>query len=83
MSLAIFSLWIGTALVGQLTPYLLKTLKPAGTFWLFAAMTAPALYLAIKIIPETKGKTLEDIERYWLNKKVLPITKSAIHEIEK
>ena len=69
MSLATFSLWIGTALVGQLTPILLERLKPAGTFWLFAAMTLPALYLAIKVIPETKGKSLEEIERYWLNKK--------------
>jgi SP family arabinose:H+ symporter-like MFS transporter len=69
MSLATFSLWIGTALVGQLTPVFLEKLKPAGTFWLFALMTAPALYLAIKIIPETKGKSLEEIERYWLNRK--------------
>lgn len=69
MSLATLSLWIGTALVGQLTPVFLEALKPAGTFWLFAAMTAPALWLAIKVIPETKGKSLEEIERYWLNKK--------------
>jgi MFS transporter, SP family, arabinose:H+ symporter len=79
MSLATFSLWIGTALVGQLTPVFLEKLKPAGTFWLFAIMTAPALYLAIKIIPETKGKSLEEIERYWLNRK----SKDHIHEIEK
>ena len=79
MSLATFSLWIGTALVGQLTPVFLEKLKPAGTFWLFALMTAPALYLAIKIIPETKGKSLEEIERYWLNRK----SKEHIHEIEK
>lgn len=69
MSLATLSLWIGTAFVGQLTPVFLEKLKPAGTFWLFAAMTAPALWLAIKVIPETKGKSLEEIERYWLNKK--------------
>jgi sugar porter (SP) family MFS transporter len=79
MSLATFSLWIGTALVGQLTPVFLEKLKPAGTFWLFALMTAPALYLAIKIIPETKGKSLEEIERYWLNKQ----SKEPIHEIKK
>ena len=79
MSLATFSLWIGTALVGQLTPILLETLKPAGTFWLFAALTAPALYLSIKIIPETKGKSLEEIESYWLNKR----SKDIIYEIEK
>ncbi|MEO8763287.1 MAG: sugar porter family MFS transporter [Ginsengibacter sp.] len=69
MSLATFSLWIGTALVGQLTPVFLEKLKPAGTFWLFALLSFPTLYLAVKIIPETKGKSLEEIERYWLNKK--------------
>ncbi len=69
MSLATFSLWIGTALVGQLTPVFLEKLKPAGTFWLFALLTSPAVYMAIKIIPETKGKSLEEIESYWLNRK--------------
>jgi MFS transporter, SP family, arabinose:H+ symporter len=78
MSVATFSLWIGTALVGQLTPVLLEKLGPAGTFWLFALLTAPALYLSIKIIPETKGKSLEEIETYWLNKKSTTIH----HEIE-
>ncbi len=68
MSLATFALWIGTALVGQLTPLLLEKLHPAGTFWLFALVTTPALYLSFKIIPETKGKSLEEIENYWVTK---------------
>ncbi len=79
MSLATFSLWIGTALVGQFTPLLLENLGSAGTFWLFALLTSPALYLAVKIIPETKGKSLEEIERYWLTKKSI----TGIHEIKK
>lgn len=69
MSVATFSLWIGTALVGQLTPILLDKWGPAGTFWLFAALTLPALFISIKVVPETKGKSLEEIESYWLNKK--------------
>lgn len=66
MSIATLSLWIGTALVGQITPWLLETIQPYGTFWLFALVTTPALYLAIKMMPETKGKSLEEIESYWL-----------------
>ncbi len=67
MSLATLTLWVGTALVGQLTPWLLENLHEAGTFWLFALVTAPALYLSLKVIPETKGKSLEEIEHYWLS----------------
>jgi sugar porter (SP) family MFS transporter len=78
MSLATFSLWIGTALVGQFTPMLLEGIGPPGTFWLFALLTSPAIYIAIKILPETKGRSLEEIERYWLNKKTNP----ALHEVE-
>jgi len=67
MSIATFSLWTGTALVGQLVPWLLETLRPHGTFWLFAVLCAPAIYLGWKVIPETKGKSLEEIERHWLS----------------
>ena len=41
MSIAGFSLWVGTYLVGQLTPWLRENLTPAGTFLLFAAMCLP------------------------------------------
>ncbi|WP_270413840.1 sugar porter family MFS transporter [Bacteroides ovatus] len=36
MSIAGFALWIGTYLIGQLTPWMLQNLTPAGTFFLFA-----------------------------------------------
>jgi MFS transporter, SP family, arabinose:H+ symporter len=65
MSLATFSLWVGCWLVAQGTPRLMEALQPAGTFWLFAALCFPAILLTWKIIPETKGKTLEEIEQYW------------------
>jgi sugar porter (SP) family MFS transporter len=66
MSIATLTLWVGTALVGQLVPWLLQTLGPHGTFWLFALLCAPAIYLAWKLLPETRGKTLEEIEAFWL-----------------
>ena len=69
MSIATMTVWIGTTFVGQMTPWFLTNLRPHGTFWLFAICMFPALYIVTKLLPETKGKTLEEIEYYWLNKK--------------
>lgn len=65
MALATLSLWIGNFLVGQLTPFLLEEVGSAGTFWLFALCCSPALWITWKLIPETKGYSLEAIEAYW------------------
>ena len=69
MSIAGLALWIGTYLIGQLTPWMLETLSPAGTFFLFAAMCVPYLLIMWKCVPETTGKTLEEIEAYWTSGK--------------
>ena len=66
MSIAGFALWIGTYLIGQLTPWMLQNLTPAGTFFLFAFMCVPYMLIMWKLVPETTGKSLEEIERYWL-----------------
>ncbi|MEX2511661.1 MAG: sugar porter family MFS transporter [Cyclobacteriaceae bacterium] len=68
MSIAGFSLWIGTYLIGQLTPWFLENLGPSGTFLFFAFMCFPYLYIIWKKIPETAGLSLEEIESYWMNK---------------
>ena len=65
MSIAGFALWVGTYLIGQLTPWMLTHLTPAGTFFLFAFMCLPYLWIMWRRIPETTGKTLEEIEAYW------------------
>lgn len=65
MSIAGLSLWIGTYLIGQLTPWLLLNLTPAGTFILFAFMCIPYMLIVWKLVPETTGKSLEEIEKYW------------------
>ena len=69
MSIAGFALWIGTYLIGQLTPWMLQHLTPAGTFILFAIMCVPYMLIVWKLVPETTGKSLEEIERYWTRPK--------------
>ncbi len=69
MSFAGLSLWIGTFLIGQLTPWLLENITPAGTFFLFGLMCIPYMLIVWKLMPETAGKSLEDIERFWLKEK--------------
>lgn len=68
MSLAGLALWVGTYLIGQFTPWCMSTLTPAGTFFLFALMCLPYMWLMWKEVPDTTGKTLEEIEAYWKRK---------------
>lgn len=39
-----------------------------GTFFLFALMCIPYLLIMWKLVPETTGKSLEEIERWWTGK---------------
>lgn len=67
MSFATLTLWIGVVLITQLTPILLKEAGGAVTFWIFGFNAILLLIFTYKMIPETKGKTLEEIEKYWTN----------------
>lgn len=68
MSIAGLSLWVATYIVGQLTPWLLLNFTPGGTFFLFAGMCVPYILIVWKLMPETAGKSLEEIEQYWKNR---------------
>lgn len=68
MSIAGLALWVGTYLIGQFTPWCMTNLTPAGTFFLFAVMCIPYMLIMWKKVPETTGRTLEEIEAYWKSK---------------
>ena len=65
LSIVTLCLWGANAILMQLVPWLLENLRQAGTFWLFAILMIPMLWIAWRILPETKGKSLEEIEKYW------------------
>ena len=67
MSVAVLSLWIANTVVGQFVPWLRTHINESGVFWLFALCCVPT-YFVMNYLPETKGKTLEEIENYWLSK---------------
>ena len=65
MSVAILALWIACFTLSQTVPWMFATLGRANTFWTYAVMCGVSLVFVAAFIPETKGKTLEAIERQW------------------
>ncbi len=49
-------------LVQQLFPWELSTFGPGWTFFIFAGFATLAFLFTLKFIPETKGKSLEELE---------------------
>ena len=68
MAVAVSSLWIACFLLTYTFPILNKQFGSAGTFWLYAAIcVAGFIFIKLKL-PETKGKSLEQIERELVDK---------------
>lgn len=65
MSVAIFFLWLSVYIVSQTFPMLLESVGAAYTFWIYMILSAIAFLFVWKYIPETKGKSLEEIEKLW------------------
>jgi len=63
MSVAVFSLWTACFILTLTFPQLNASLGPAGTFWIYAAICVGGFFFVRSRLPETKGKTLEEIER--------------------
>lgn len=69
MALSIMVMWVADTIIGQLTPILLEGIGAAFTFWFFAFWCVLAFVTVYRLLPETKGKSLEAIESQWLGNK--------------
>ncbi len=69
MSVAIFFLWVAVFAVSQTFPMLQSSVGPATTFWIYMAMSVIAFFFVWRLVPETKEKSLEEIELFWKSKK--------------
>jgi SP family arabinose:H+ symporter-like MFS transporter len=65
MSVATVFLWCGTLLVTLTFLSLVTAFTAAGVFLLYALVSIAAFLFVWRVVPETKGKTLEEIERFW------------------
>ncbi len=63
MAVAVSALWIACFVLTYTFPMLNVRLGPAGTFWLYAAICAGGFIFIKVALPETRGKSLEQIER--------------------
>ena len=69
MGLATLILWFADFIVTLTFPVISDKLNASAAFWIYAVMCAFDLVFMIFYLPETKGKTLEEIERHWLKAK--------------
>lgn len=58
-----FALWTGSTTLTYTFPLLNSSLGSYGTFWIYAAICAAGFAYFMRVLPETKGKSLEEIEK--------------------
>ena len=72
MAIATVCLWVANYIVTQTftmmndSQWLARTFNHAFPFWIYAFFCGLLLWFVWRFVPETKGKTLEEIERSWM-----------------
>ena len=62
MSVGTFALWSACFILTYTFPLLNQLLKASGTFWLYGFICVLGFWFIFKKLPETKGRSLEEIE---------------------
>jgi sugar porter (SP) family MFS transporter len=66
VAISSLAVWTADSVLNQLFPILRDSWGKNVTFYAFAAILIPQFYFVWKIMPETKGRSLEEIEKSWL-----------------
>jgi SP family arabinose:H+ symporter-like MFS transporter len=69
MSIATTALWLVGYIGNQLFPIMQKNLGSDGTFWCFSGGALLTIVLVGSLIPETKGRSLEEITKLWTSQR--------------
>jgi MFS family permease len=78
LAIATVCLWAANFVVSQTFPmmdkndWLIATFNHAFPFWVYGVMCVVAVVFLALYVPETKQRSLEEIEKHWLGKKALP-----------
>jgi len=62
MGIAVFVLWCTNAIISFVFPLLNNALGSTGTFGLFVLVNVASFFFVLRLVPETKGTTLEELE---------------------
>jgi SP family arabinose:H+ symporter-like MFS transporter len=65
MSVATAFNWLAAFLVAQFFLSLTESIGESATFLLFAALCVVTIVFVAKVVPETKGRSLEEIQATW------------------
>ena len=80
MSIAALTVWVSCYVVAQTFPMLNDSpvIGPAKTFWAYAVVSLFAFVFVLTSLPETEGRTLEEIERFWTSSQNAPVPSGAL-----
>lgn len=65
MSIGTWFIWAACLLVTMTFLSMVRALGPSGAFWVYGSLCAVSFIFVWAFAPETKGRTLEEIQRLW------------------
>lgn len=67
-SLGILTLWVAIFVVSLTFPWMMVTIGLTATYFIYAACSLASFLFVLLVLPETKNRTLEEIERSWIQR---------------